>query len=88
MEIQYLSLANSSAPIPEWQDIEFIARDLRQALDSITGSDRESMLIRTQIARAIAYMREEKILEKQYSVAKQVLTQFNAFSLQDGGIMK
>ncbi|MFX0100568.1 MAG: hypothetical protein ACFFCS_13420 [Candidatus Hodarchaeota archaeon] len=50
--------------LPGWDDIEYIIRDLKQALDELDVEEVGIPYFRTKIARTIAMMRDDKMLEQ------------------------
>ena len=76
------------APVPEWQDVNMIIKELRDILDSIDLTNRETWQFRSAIARTIAMMREEKIREVQLNMARRLARQFRGFKLKDGGMLQ
>lgn len=75
------------APVPEWQDVNMIIKELRDALDSIDLTNRETWQFRSAIARTIAMMREEKIYDVQLKMARRLTHQFRGFKLKNGGML-
>ena len=57
--------------LPDWDSIGDITRDLKRALDDLDVEDVGIPYFRTKIARAIAMMRDDKMLEQ--SVRKRLV---------------
>ncbi|HME53468.1 MAG TPA: hypothetical protein VKM55_14685 [Candidatus Lokiarchaeia archaeon] len=81
-------LHEEMAPVPEWQDVNMIIRELRDVLDSIDLDNRETWQFRSAIARTIAMMREEKIHDAQLKMARNLAREFSMFKLKDGGMLR
>ncbi len=74
-------------PVPDWNDINLIVRDLRGVMDAIDDGDLENRKLRPAIARTIAMMREEKTRENQLCIARDLARQLSNFRLKDGGLL-
>jgi len=80
-------LHEEMVPVPDWQDVNMIIKELRDVLDSIDLDNRETWQFRSAIARTIAMMREEKIHDAQLKMAKTLANQFSRFKFKKGGMM-
>ncbi|MEX2680388.1 MAG: hypothetical protein Q6373_002215 [Candidatus Sigynarchaeota archaeon] len=80
-------LQEEIAPVPDWNDINMIIRDLRGVMDAIDDNDPANRRLRPAIARTIAMMREEKTRENQLRMARDLARQLSNFHLKDGGVL-
>nr|MDO8086098.1 hypothetical protein [Candidatus Sigynarchaeum springense] len=80
-------LQEEIAPVPDWNDINLIIRDLRGVMDAIDDGDPVNRKLRPAIARTIAKMREEKTRENQLRMARDLTRQLRNFHLKDGGVL-
>ena len=80
-------LAKASC-VPDWEDINDIIADLQRVLDAMSEKDNVNANMRASIARAIAQMREEKVLETSIDRLKEIVHSLEPFTFKAAGVCK